>query len=95
MTSLPQTWHQARGEKIGGQQVTCHGYKKLYNAVRSEMPDPGDSLAAVAPESMILPALLANATTSKAPTRFGLFPKGSVVAVQQRMDSACIMKIVS
>ena len=67
----------------------------LYNPVRSEMPDPGDlhdSLAAVAPESMVLPALLANASTSKVPTRFGQFPKGSVVAVQQS-DSDCIMNV--
>ena len=68
----------------------------LYNQVRSEMPDPGDlhdSLAAVAPESMVLPALLANASTSKVPTRFGQFPKGSVVAVQQRIYSDCIMNV--
>ena len=60
------------------------------------MPDPGDltdSLAAVAPESMVLSALLTNASTSKVPTQFGQFPKVSVVAVQQRMDRDCIMNV--
>lgn len=105
-TSLPQTWHIPRGEKIKGkavQDLVCQGYNKrrnpmeapkrqvtstLYNPVRTDMPDMRDlhtAMLDIAPDAMVLPSL--NVDASKVPTKFGSFPKGSVVAVHQRLDT--------
>jgi hypothetical protein len=90
-----------RGEMV--QDLTLKGYGKktplsqtdskgiqstLYNPVRGEMPnlqDLADALDEAAPQFLVLPALRATVTETR--TKFGQFPVGSAVAVQQRLHA--------
>ena len=68
----------------------------LYNPVRGEMPNFDELhvvLSEVAPDAMILPALVNTMEVSKVQTRFGAFPRGSVIAVHQKLNSECILNI--
>ena len=62
----------------------------LYNPVRGDLPNMAtlaDSLEEVAPSFMIIPALKQTSNTSQVRTKFGDFPFGSAIAIQQRLHS--------
>ena len=113
-TSLPQTWHRPRGEKIRGEEVqnlTFQGYSKkqlpgndekrdgikstLYNPIRRSLPpltELHNSVLITYPDSLILPSL--NLTTSDiVKTKFGDFPKGSVLSYQQKLHGDFVLNV--
>ena len=60
----------------------------LYNPVRGDMPDVrdlADALREVEPSYLVLPSL--EAQVPKVSTKFGMFPAGSAIAVQQKLHA--------
>ena len=113
-TSLPQTWHKPRGDKmrpVEVQNVIAQGYNKrrdpmeapkralrstLYNPLRTDLPNMmelHDEQIQVTPDALVLPALRLAHLVPTQPTPFGNFPRGSILAVHQKMNSECIIKL--
>ncbi|XP_056016152.1 uncharacterized protein LOC125677134 [Ostrea edulis] len=113
-TSLPQTWHVPRGEKVAGSSidnvrvlgfdmrnpyVPPRGIRTtLYNPIEnvSELPlqELCDNLEEVDDTCMLLSVVNLERQEKVVDTKFGKFPKGSPLAVQQKMNSNLILNIL-
>jgi hypothetical protein len=112
-TSLPQTWHKPRGEKIKAmsvQELSVVGYTKpksnmqddrkavtstLSNPVRGDFPSMfslKESLEDVKSNALVMAALSQTAPPLDT-TKFGAFPRGSVLAVQQKLHSHYLINL--
>lgn len=68
----------------------------LYNPLRQQLPNYGSlktNLEQSSPDFMILPAIKQMDVIPKIATKFGIFSQGSVLAVQQQLDSEYIINI--
>lgn len=68
----------------------------IYNPVRGDFPNLellGDALEEVAPTFLAVPSLKLFNKVPKVNTKLGLFPKGSAIAVQQKMHDHFLLNI--
>lgn len=114
-TSLPQTWHIPRGEKIGGassdntsvvgydsrnsQRQTRGIHSTLYNPIPSnygELPltELCNNLEAIDKSCLLLSVVNPEDQTRDTATKFGNFPRGSPLGVQQKANSEYILNIL-
>ncbi|XP_056000210.1 uncharacterized protein LOC125676125 [Ostrea edulis] len=114
-TSLPQTWHVPRGEKICGssaENVIVHGYNAksspqqprglrstLYNPINSVVPKISELCSRVSEADKTCLLLTVVNLSGKGDceyteTKFGKFPKGSPLAVQQKLSPHYVLNIL-
>lgn len=102
-TSLPQTWHVPRGEKLKGDRVdnlVIQGYdrqdpQRATQGIRSTLYNPSNVGETFNMESFlsdigdmdILFPTVASKSADMVHTGFGNFPKGSVISYQQKKSS--------
>jgi hypothetical protein len=113
-TSLPQTWHVPRGEKVAGSsvdsvQVLGFNSKRVQSeqprGIRSTLYNPIQNVPALHVQELcnnlenidsacLLLTVLDVGENTDTETKFGKFPKGSPIAVQQRKNSSLVLNIL-
>ena len=113
-TSLPQTWHVPRGERLAGDasdNVTVQGYSKnpyketrgvrstLYNPIPSTISDLPltrlcDNLKTIDKSCLFLSVVDHENQARDTETKFGKFPKGSPLAIQNKLQSEYVLNIL-
>ncbi|KAK3106013.1 hypothetical protein FSP39_010896 [Pinctada imbricata] len=106
-TSLPQTWHIPRGEKLAGSvcnDVTVQGYdvkcpqrqtrglrSTLYNPIQGgeklDVRKLYENVLSVDKTCLFLSNISIDSQDKDTETKFGKFPRGSPLAVQQKLHS--------
>ncbi|XP_062581922.1 uncharacterized protein LOC134243706 [Saccostrea cucullata] len=112
-TSLPQTWHVPRGEKICGSSsdnITVTGFNTsdprmktrglkttLYNPINSECSPIGElceALSSIDKSCLLLSVVSPSEQQKDVCTKFGNFPIGSPIGVQQKLHSEYVLNIL-
>ncbi|KAJ8300618.1 hypothetical protein KUTeg_022137 [Tegillarca granosa] len=112
-TSLPQTWHIPRGDKIAGSSaddtIVC-GYNQnnpyrqprglrstMYNPIRSGLGDVSDLCKAIGEvdgDCLFLSVTSPASTDNMVQTKFGRYPTGSPIGIQQKLSTHFVLNIL-
>ena len=109
-TSMPQTWHFPRGEKLQGEKVdniVVQGYDRndpqkatkgikstLFNPICGEEELDVDSFLHEIKDMNIMFNTSVENTDERVQTKFGKFKKGSVISYQQKLSNDYLLNLM-